>query len=403
MASAEELARHPAVLARLIDGLRAHNASNTASSTTISRVLLMSDPPSLEAGEITDKGYVNKRTTLERRPEPGGQAVRRTTRGRRDRPRRAQGSDGARRRRYRQSRGGEAVTEFHGDLADLQFVLFDQLSVDRRLGALARYAEYDRGVCEATLVEAKRLAEQILAPLNAVGDREGCRFDGAGNVATPAGYKAAWDTLRAGGWQAVSAPQELGGGGLPLTIDMAVCEMMNGACLAFMMYLSLTLGAARVLQLHGPPATRDRIARNLYTGVWCGTMCLTEAGAGSSLGDCRCRATPTDEPGIYLLAGEKLFISGGDHDLTDNIVHLVLAARRAPAPAPGVCRCSWCRSIGSRTTGLWALATARSSCGSSRRWGSTARRPACSGSAWTARAAASSSARSTTASSRCSC
>lgn len=225
------------------------------------------------------------------------------------------------------------MSSFHVDLSDLHFVLFDQHEADRRLAALPRYADLDRDVYEATLAEGKRLAEEVLAPINAPGDREGCHLDDDGNVRTPAGYKAAWNTLKEGGWLAISAPPELGGGGMPFSIAMALSEMMCGACMAFMMYPGLSAGAARVILGHGPAATRELIARKMFSGEWGGTMCLTESGAGSSVGDNRCRATPTDQPGIYLLEGEKIFISGGDQDLTENIVHLVLA--RTPTAGRG--------------------------------------------------------------------
>jgi len=222
---------------------------------------------------------------------------------------------------------------FSVDLRDISFVFFDQLEAHKRLAALPPYAELDREVYEAALTEARRLSLEVLAPINAPGDREGCHLDGDGNVTTPRGYKEAWETLRPGGWLAVSAPSELGGGGLPFTVAMTLAEMMCGACMAFMMYPGLSVGAARVILAHGPAETREAIARKMFSGEWAGTMCLTESGAGSSVGDNRCRATPTDEPGIYLLEGEKIFISGGDQDLTENIIHLVLA--RTPGATRG--------------------------------------------------------------------
>jgi hypothetical protein len=224
-------------------------------------------------------------------------------------------------------------TSFAVDLQDIHFVLFDQLAMDRKLGAVEKFRDLDREVYEATLTETKRLAEEVLGPINRQGDREGCRLDGDGNVRTPRGYKEAWQTLASGGWVAVSAPAELGGGGLPFTMAMIVNEVLCGACMAFMMYPGLTAGAARVILEHGPEAMRVPFARNMFSGKWGGTMCLTEAGAGSSVGDNRCKAIPTDEPGVYLLEGEKIFISGGDQDLTENIVHLVLA--RTPSAGRG--------------------------------------------------------------------
>lgn len=216
-------------------------------------------------------------------------------------------------------------TSFAVDLQDIHFVLFDQLEMDRKLGQHGKYADLDREVYAATLTETKRIAEEVLGPINKSGDRVGCKLDGDGNVTTPPGYKEAWRTLADGGWIAVSAPAELGGGGMPFTMAMIVNEVLCGACMAFMMYPGLTAGAARVILEHAPERLREPFARNMFSGKWGGTMCLTEAGAGSSVGDNRSKATPTDEPGVYLIEGEKIFISGGDQDFTENIVHLVLA------------------------------------------------------------------------------
>jgi alkylation response protein AidB-like acyl-CoA dehydrogenase len=217
-------------------------------------------------------------------------------------------------------------TSFAVDLHDIHFVLFDQLEMDKKLASHGKFADLDRDVYEATLTETKRIAEEVLGPINKTGDRVGCKLDGDGNVTTPPGYKQAWQTMAEGGWIAVSAPGELGGGGMPFTMAMIVNEILCGASMAFMMYPGLTAGAARVILEHAPEHMRVPFARNMFSGKWGGTMCLTEAGAGSSVGDNRSKATPIDdEPGTYLLEGEKIFISGGDQDLTENIVHLVLA------------------------------------------------------------------------------
>ena len=223
-------------------------------------------------------------------------------------------------------------TPFRVDLEDLEFVLFEQLKVHEQLARIEKYADFDRDLYAATLEEASKLARDVLHPINGPGDRAGCTLDDDGNVTTPRGYKNAWDRMAEGGWIAVSAPAELGGGGLPATMNMALNDMFCGAATAFMMYPGLTAAAGRMVLRYGPEAMRELIARKLLTGEWAGTMCLTESGAGSSVGDNRARATPTGEDGVYLLEGEKIFISGGDHDLADNIVHLVLA-RTVDAPA----------------------------------------------------------------------
>ncbi|MCA9657072.1 MAG: acyl-CoA dehydrogenase [Myxococcales bacterium] len=224
-------------------------------------------------------------------------------------------------------------TKYTADLNDIRFALFDQLGVHEKMGDIAPYAELDREIYEATLAEAKRIAEEVLGPINAVGDRQGCKVDDDGNVTTPTGFKQAWQTLADGGWISVSAPVDYGGGGLPFPLATAISEMFCGSSTAFTMYPGLTAGAARVLLHHGDPATRELYATKMFSGEWGGTMCLTESGAGSSVGDNRCKAIPTDEEGVYLLEGEKIFISGGDQDLTENIIHLVLA--RTPDSGPG--------------------------------------------------------------------
>jgi len=224
-------------------------------------------------------------------------------------------------------------TRYTADLNDIRFVLFDQLELDAKMGDLAPYEELDREIYEATIDEAKRIAEDVLGPINAPGDRQGCSVDADGNVTTPKGYKAAWKTISEGGWVAVSAPVEHGGGGLPFPIATTISEMFCGSSTAFTMYPGLTAGAARVILHYGEPGKRELYAGKMFAGEWGGTMCLTESGAGSSVGDNRCKATPTDEKGVYLLEGEKIFISGGDQDLTSNILHLVLA--RTPDAGSG--------------------------------------------------------------------
>jgi alkylation response protein AidB-like acyl-CoA dehydrogenase len=220
------------------------------------------------------------------------------------------------------------------DLEDLQFILFDQLDVDVELKAIPKYADFDQAVYEATLEEARRIAVEVLAPINRSGDREGCRLEPDGTVVTPKGYREAWKTISEGGWVSVSAPPEAGGPGLPSVMSMAVIEMFIGAAMAFEMYPGLTAAAARVIFRHGPPGRGDAWAKRMFSGVWAGTMCLTEAGAGSDVGENRCKAEPVaGEPGAFTLEGEKIFISGGDHDLTENIVHLVLA--RTPGSPSG--------------------------------------------------------------------
>jgi alkylation response protein AidB-like acyl-CoA dehydrogenase len=225
-------------------------------------------------------------------------------------------------------------TPFRVDLDDVNFLFFDQLRADERLGQTEPYAELDRQTYEATFEEAARLAREVLHPINQPGDREGCKLDDEGNVTTPNGYKDAWKRMAEGGWIAPAAPVEYGGVGMPRTVSIMVNDMFIAACCAFMMYPGLTAAAARMVRSYGREDMRDLVARKLFTGDWGGTMCLTESGAGSSVGDNRAKATPVDgEPGVFALEGEKIFISGGDSDLVENIIHLVLA--RTPGSPAG--------------------------------------------------------------------
>jgi alkylation response protein AidB-like acyl-CoA dehydrogenase len=221
---------------------------------------------------------------------------------------------------------------FDVDLEDIKFVLFDQLQVQDEYKDIAKYGDFDRMTYEATLDEAARIAKEVLAPINITGDREGCRLEADGNVKTPTGFKEAWTAVVDGGWVSVSTPAEHGGAGMPHVIGMSVVEMFIGAAMAFEMFPGLTAAAARVIALHGPAGKKEEVARKMFTGEWAGTMCLTEAGAGSDVGENRCKAVPAGD-GSYHLSGEKIFISGGDHDLTQQIVHLVLA--RTPDSPPG--------------------------------------------------------------------
>ncbi|MEM7154783.1 MAG: acyl-CoA dehydrogenase [Myxococcota bacterium] len=216
-------------------------------------------------------------------------------------------------------------TPFKVDIDDVEFVFFDQLKGHERLAELEPYAELDRDTYAATFREIKRLTEEVLHPIDGPGDRQGCTLED-GKVTTPDGYGNAWTQMAEGGWIAPSAPPELGGVGMPRAVSMVCNDLFTAGCCAFMMYPGLTAAAARVIAAFAQPRFQELVATKMFTGEWAGTMCLTEAGAGSSVGDNRCKAVPSkDEEGVFLLEGEKIFISGGDSDLADNIMHLVLA------------------------------------------------------------------------------
>jgi hypothetical protein len=226
-----------------------------------------------------------------------------------------------------------SATEYTLDLRDIRFVLFEQLKVDESLKNVPRYADFDRDLYDTMLESAADLSRNVLAPLNKVGDRVGCRLDGDGNVTTPPGYKEAYHAIAEAGLVASGMSPDWGGVGLPHAIDVSMHEMLTGSCTAFNIYTGLTRAAANLLAAHFTPDwLRSLLVPRLVGGQWAATMCLTEAGAGSAVGDNRCRAEPTGQDGVYKLTGEKIFISGGDNDITENIVHLVLA-RVPDAPA----------------------------------------------------------------------
>ncbi|MFZ5476315.1 MAG: acyl-CoA dehydrogenase [Myxococcota bacterium] len=227
-----------------------------------------------------------------------------------------------------------SATEYTLDLRDIRFVLFEQMGIQEQLKSVPRYADHDRELYETMLQAAADFATGVIAPLNKIGDRTGCKLDADGNVTTPPGYREAFHQIAESGLVAVGLAPEWGGMGLPHVIDVAMGELLNGASTAFNVYPGLTRAAANLLTTHYCPDWLKQICvPRMVGGKWAGTMCLTEAGAGSAVGDNRCRAERTETEGLYKLTGEKIFISGGDNDMTENIVHLVLA-RTADAP-PG--------------------------------------------------------------------
>jgi alkylation response protein AidB-like acyl-CoA dehydrogenase len=211
----------------------------------------------------------------------------------------------------------------------MAFVLHEVLGVERL--EVPGYAELSPDFTRAVIAEAGRLAAEVLAPLNPVGDREGCRLEN-GVVRTPAGFRAAFEALRAGGWTALDCDPEHGGQGLPYLLNTAVCEMFVSANMALNMYQGLTHGAYSALRAHGSPEQKRLYLPKLASCEWTGTMNLTEPHAGTDLGLIRTRAEPRAD-GTYAITGQKIFISAGDHDLAENIVHLVLA--KAPGGGEG--------------------------------------------------------------------
>ncbi|BET13515.1 acyl-CoA dehydrogenase family protein [Pandoraea sputorum] len=214
---------------------------------------------------------------------------------------------------------------------DIAFVL-ETLGVGEALMRLAPFQEFDTATLVQIVDEAARFSREVLAPLNAVGDREGCTWRD-GEVSTPVGFADAYRQYRDAGWPSLPCDPSLGGQGLPLVAQIAVQELTAGANLAWTMYPGILHGAYECVHRFGSAALRDAWLAPLVSGEWLATMCLTEPGAGSDLGQIRTRAVWTDErQETVRVTGEKIFISGGEHDLTPNIVHLVLA-RTPDAPA----------------------------------------------------------------------
>jgi len=221
------------------------------------------------------------------------------------------------------------MTAYKAPLRDIRFVLHELLEVET-LAALPGLEEATRDLVDAVVEEGARLCENVLFPLNRPGDEEGCSFEN-GVVRTPQGFKEAYEQFRAGGWIGLASDPDYGGQGLPKALKFVVDEMVCSANLSFSTYPGLSAGAYNAIAAHGSEEQKALFLPKLTSGVWSGTMCLTEPQCGTDLGLIRTRAEPSDD-GSYRVTGTKIFISAGEHDLTENIVHLVLA-RLPDAPA----------------------------------------------------------------------
>ncbi|RJL04979.1 acyl-CoA dehydrogenase C-terminal domain-containing protein [Paracoccus siganidrum] len=214
-------------------------------------------------------------------------------------------------------------------IRDLQFILHDVLQLSQ--SGLPGHAELDRDFTEAVLDAAGKLAAEVLAPLNAVGDRQGCRLEN-GVVRTPDGFREAFEAVKEGGWTAMDCDPEYGGQGMPHTLHAAAGEMFVAANMAFNMYQGLTHGAFSAIHEHGTDDQKALYLPKMVSCDWTGTMNLTEPHCGTDLGLLRTRAEPQDD-GSYRITGTKIFISAGDHDMAENVIHLVLA--KAPGGGEG--------------------------------------------------------------------
>jgi acyl-CoA dehydrogenase len=213
---------------------------------------------------------------------------------------------------------------------DMQYVLNDVLDVKN--SSIPGYADLDADFLSAILEEAGKITSQVLAPLNAVGDQEGCHFEN-GVIRTPAGFKDAFEQVKEGGWTGIDCDPEFGGQGLPYLVGTAVGEMFASSNMAFGMYQGLTHGAYSAIHTHGTEAQKQTYLPNMVSCDWTGTMNLTEPHCGTDLGLMRTKAEP-QEDGTFKITGQKIFISAGDHDLSENVIHLVLA--KIPGGPDGV-------------------------------------------------------------------
>ncbi len=215
------------------------------------------------------------------------------------------------------------MADFKVPLRDIRFSLHEVLDYTTKCESLTGYEEVGSDLLDAVLEEAAKFVEQELAPLNAIGDQQGCSWND-GVVSTPEGFKEAYAKYVDGGWAGLSADPEFGGQGLPPSMATLVSEMAGTANWAWAMYPGLSHGAHNTITAHGTDQQKQTYLGPLTTGEWTGTMCLTEPHCGTDLGLLRTRAEP-NEDGSYALHGTKIFISAGEHDMTDNIVHIVLA------------------------------------------------------------------------------
>ena len=221
------------------------------------------------------------------------------------------------------------MPNYKAPLEDMRFVLHE-LHDSKTITELPGCAEFTPELMDSVLDEAAKFAEEVLFPLNQSGDLEGCTYEN-GVVRTPSGFRQAYDAFRAGGWTAMASSPDYGGQGLPVSSSILVEEMLCSSNMAFGLYPGLTHGAYLALYHHGTEAQKQTYLGKLVSGAWSGTMCLTEPQCGTDLGMLRTKAAPQDD-GSYMLTGNKIFISAGEHDLTENIIHLVLA-RLPDAPA----------------------------------------------------------------------
>ena len=223
------------------------------------------------------------------------------------------------------------MPSYTAPLRDMRFVMFELLGAEAELQALPQHAGLDRETMDAVLEEGARFASQVAFPLNQIGDEVGCTFHADGSVTTAPGFKEAYRQFGEAGWPALSCDPDFGGQGLPVLLNNRLYEMLNSANQAWLMYSGLSHSAYECLMAFGTPEQKRIYLPKLVSGQWSGTMCLTESHCGTDLGLLKTRAEATGD-GSFALTGTKIFISAGEHDCSENILHLVLA-RLPDAPA----------------------------------------------------------------------
>ncbi len=224
---------------------------------------------------------------------------------------------------------------YKAPLRDMKFVLNEVFRADQLWASMPGTEEATPDLADAILEEAARTTEGLLFPLNRQGDEQGCQWHD-GEVSTPDGFKEAYKTFAENGWTALTGNPEYGGQGMPKSLSVLFEEMLHGSNTSFALYPILTNGACLCLDAHASEELKQQYLPRLYSGEWCGTMCLTEPHCGTDLGILRSKAIPNDD-GSYNVSGTKIFITGGEHDMADNIVHLVLAKLPdAPAGTKGI-------------------------------------------------------------------
>ena len=216
------------------------------------------------------------------------------------------------------------MPQYTPPLRDIQFVIHELLNADKTFAGLPTYKDVDKDTINQIIEEAGKFASEIAFPLNQIGDKEGCVHLDDGSVSTPTGFKTAYDQYVASGWPSLSCDPEYGGQGLPQLLNSVLYETLNSANQAWAMYPGLSHGAYECLHAHGTDEQKKLYLEKLVSGHWTGTMCLTEPQCGTDLGILKTKAEPLSD-GSFSITGTKIFISSGDHDLAQNIVHLVLA------------------------------------------------------------------------------